>query len=320
VPQRIARARRPPAHRERHGPVVDVEISGRTVRLSNLDKVLWPATGFTKAQLVDYYVRVAPVLLPHVQRRPITLARFPDGVDVDGWYQSECWQHPDWMATAKVVLPHGTAAGRDYCVFDDAPALAWAANQAAIELHPLLATVDDLDAPLAVVFDLDPGPPATLGDCAAVACRLRETLAALDLASYPKTSGAKGMQVYVPLHTPHTYADTKAFARAIASILAERHEALVVDTMAKAKRAGKVFVDWSQNDRNKSTIAPYSLRSTTTPAVSAPLRWDEIEAAANTRDPAMLVIGVDEVFARLERDGDLFEPVLTQHQRLPTSR
>jgi bifunctional non-homologous end joining protein LigD len=318
VPQIIHRDRPAPRQRRREGEVRELEIDGRPLRLTNLDKVLWPANGFTKAQLIDYYVRVAPVLLPHVAKRPMTLARFPDGVDVDGWYQTNCWHHPEWMPTAHVVLPHGKAEGRDYCVFNDVASLVWSANMATVELHPLLASVDDLDTPLVVVFDLDPGPPAGLVDCARVAAALRETLAVASLDAYPKVSGGKGIQVYVPLNTPHAYARTKAFARAVAGVVAERHPGLVIAEMARARRAGKVFIDWSQNDRSKSTIAPYSLRAATLPTVSAPMQWDEIEEAAVEHDARRLVVTSERIFERLDAHGDLFQPVLTQRQELPT--
>jgi bifunctional non-homologous end joining protein LigD len=318
VPQIIHRTRPAPRQRRRDGDALDVEIGGRPLRLTNLDKVLWPANGFTKSQLIDFYVRIAPVLLPHIANRPMTLARFPDGVDVDGWYQTNCWHHPEWMPTAHVVLPHGKPEGRDYCVFNDVASLVWAANMGTVELHPLLANVDDLDTPLVAVFDLDPGAPAGLVECARVAVALRETLAGASLDSYAKVSGAKGIQVYVPLNTPTTYMQTKAFARAVAGVLADQYPDLVIAEMARAQRAGKVFVDWSQNDRNKSTIAPYSLRSATLPTVSAPLRWDDIEEAAREHDAHRLVVTSDRMFERLDTDGDLFEPVLAQRQVLPT--
>jgi bifunctional non-homologous end joining protein LigD len=296
---------------------VQAEFEGRALRLTNLTKVLWPDVGFTKGNMLDYYIRVAPVLLPHLAGRPLTLARFPDGVDGPGWFQTSCPHPPPWMETVPVPSPHSGGAGRDYCLVNDLASLAWVANLAAVELHPLLSCVPRLAQPTSVILDLDPGPPADLLEAAAVALFARDVLDALGLDSFPKTSGWAGVHVQVPLNTPVTYEQTKPFARAVARLLAHRHRDLVVDRMELARRSGKVFVDWSQNHANRSTAAVYSLRAQAIPTVSTPLTWEEVEAAVAAGDEDRLVFDAAEVIRRIERHGDLFAPVLQQHQTLP---
>ena len=290
--------------------MTDVEVGGRALRLSSLDKVLWPEAGFTKGGLLDYYGKVAAALLPHLAERPVTLARFPDGVDRYGWYQTNCRGRPDWVPTRRI-------RDQEYCLVNDLPSLLWAANMGTIELHPFLARSDRLEAPDVVVFDLDPGTPAGILECGRVALWLRDALAEEGLASLPKTSGSIGLHVYVPLNSPATYGDTKAFARRLAGVLAERHPDSVVDEMAKRLRGGKVFLDWGQNDAAKSTIAPYSLRAMAWPTVSAPIAWEEVERATAERRSDLLTFGPREVLDRLERLGDPFESVLTLKQTLP---
>lgn len=296
---------------------VHVDIEGRSLRLSNLDKVLWPETGFTKGQMIDYYIRSAPVLLPHVADRPLTLARFPDGVDGPGWYQTDCPHPPPWVPTLPVPSPGGRGRGRDYCLVNDLPALVWVANLGSVELHPLLSCRDDLRTPTMVIFDLDPGPPARLLDCAAVALLLRDVLGGLGLVSCPKTSGSWGMHVCVPLNSPVGYDETKAFARAVASLLTARHPDRVIARSDRAARAGLVFVDWGQNHANKSTAGVYSLRAQPHPLVSAPLSWDEVDAAVASGDEAALLFDAGRVLDRIDRRGDLFRPVLDVTQTLP---
>ena len=296
--------------RERDGDPFEVRVEGRTLTLSSLGKVLWPEAGFTKGEMLDYYERVAPVLLPHIGGRPVTLARFPDGVERDGWYQTNCRPRPDWLPTRRV----GT---QDYCVVNDLPSLLWAANMGAVELHPFLARADRIDEPTVVVFDLDPGLPADVLDCCAVALSLRDALAGLGLASFPKTTGSIGLHVYVPLNTPTSYAETKPFARRIARELAERHPERVVEKPQKSLRAGKVFIDWGQNDASKSTIAPYSLRAMRWPTVSAPLTWDEVEDALEGPSAERVTFLPGAMLERLDRFGDLFGPVLETSQALP---
>jgi bifunctional non-homologous end joining protein LigD len=295
---------------------LEVEIEGRALRLTNLDKVLWPETGFTKGQMIDYYARAASVLLPHLSGRPLTLARFPDGVDGPGWYQTSCPHPPPWLPTLPVPSPRG-GSGRDYCLVNDLPSLVWVANLAAVELHPLLSTSPRLETPTAVLFDLDPGPPAGLLECATIALRLRDVLSAAGLASWAKTSGSLGMHVHVPLNSPAGYDQTRPFARSVAALLARRHPDRVVDRMARAARSGRVFVDWSQNHANRSTAGVYSLRAQDWPLVSTPLAWEEVEAAVAGGDECALVFDAGAVLERIERHGDLFRPVLELAQVLP---
>ena len=306
---------------------VEVELEGRRLRLSNLDKVLYPEVGFTKGQVIDYYVRVSAVLLPHLQGRPLTLKRYPNGVDAGFFYEKQCPRHrPDWVQT--VSIPSERTRGKEvnYCMAEDLPTLAWLANLAAVELHPLLARAGGPDGPASaeavgrptmVAFDLDPGPPADVVTCAEVACWLREVLDELGLASFPKTSGSKGLQVYVPLNTPHTYDDTKPFAHAVARLLEKRHPDHALEKMDKALRKGKVLIDWSQNHITKTTVSVYSLRARPEPTVSTPLTWDEVERGRQPDGAGRLRFVAGDVLERLDRSGDLFAPVLELEQRLP---
>ena len=282
------------------------------VRLSSLGRVLWPDVGFTKADLVAYYAAVAPALLAHVAGRPLTLARFPEGVNRAGWYQTNWRARPAWLPT--VLL--GT---QEYGIVNDLPSLLWVANVGGIELHPLAARAERIDEPTHVVFDLDPGAPAGLLDCCRVAVRLRERLAELRLAAFVKTSGSLGLHVCVPLSRGHAYRETKAFARAIALELAAADPHRVVARTARSLRAGKVLVDWVQNDARKSTVAAYSPRALRRPAVSTPLAWEEVEDALAARDPARLVFEPAQVVERVDRVGDLFRPVLELAQSLPVT-
>ncbi len=294
-------------------PAAEIRVAGRSVRLARPAKVLWPSCGFTKRDLVDYYLAVAPALLPHLAGRPVTLARFPDGVAGPGWYQLNCPAgRPEWLRVA-TVPSRGRGVLR-YCLVDDAASLAWVANLGALELHPLLATADRPDAPRALVLDLDPGAPASLRECCAVALSLRDSLAAFGLRALPKTSGARGLHLFAPLDGAQSFAAAKGFARELAERLAAR-DPRVAAAMPKADRAGKVLVDWRQNDANRSTIAPYSLRATRVPLASAPLRWAEVErAAAGGELPRY---APRDLLARLEREGELFQPALELRQRLP---
>jgi len=294
---------------------VEVEVGGRALRLSNLDKVLYPKAGFTKGQVIDYYTRVSPALLPHLRDRPLTLKRYPDGVDGKHFYEKQCPKHrPDWVRTEPVKLRSKTV---NFCVADDLPTLVWAANLADLELHPSLSLADDVKRPTTLAFDLDPGHPATIVECCDVAMHLREVFGRLGLEAFPKTSGSKGMQVYVPLNTPVTYERTKPFARALAELLEKQHPKLVVSSMKKELRPGKVFVDWSQNDEHKTTVCVYSLRAKERPTVSTPIDWDEVQECASKRDPDLLVFDSDDVLGRIDEHGDLFEPVIELEQELP---
>jgi bifunctional non-homologous end joining protein LigD len=282
------------------------------VVLSSLDRVLWPRAGYTKGDLVSYYDAIAPLLLPHIADRALTLGRFPGGVDVRGFAQTECRGRPSWMPTHKIALRDGRT--REYCVVNDRRSLAWVANQSTIELHPFLARVDHHDRPTHVIFDLDPGPRAGILDCARVALRLRAVLADLRLQSFAKTSGSVGIHVLVPLNVPHSYAQTKAFARGIARQLAAE-DASVTDRVRRSDRADRVLVDWLANEMSRSAVAPYSLRAMDYPTVSTPVRWEELEGASGACDLWFLA---PDVLARARADGDPLAPALTILQRLPS--
>jgi bifunctional non-homologous end joining protein LigD len=294
-----------------------VDVDGRRLSLSNLDKVFYPKTGFTKGQVIEYYTRIAPVLLPHLRGRHLTLKRYPDGVEGQFFYEKQCPGHrPDWVRTAGVWSRHN---GREieYCLVDDLATIVWLANLADLEMHTPLAHATDPKHPTMLAFDLDPGPPATIVECAEVACRLRDAFDHFGLVAFPKTSGSKGMQLYVPLNTPVTYEQTKPFAQGVAQVLERRHPELIVSEMRKDLRPGKVFIDWSQNDEHKTTVNVYSLRAKERPTVSTPVSWDEVEAASRRRSGKVLVFEHDDVLARVEQEGDQFAPVLTLRQGLP---
>lgn len=294
-----------------------VEVQGRKLKLTNLDKVLYPAAGFTKGQVVDYYVRIAPVLVPHLAGRPLTMKRYPEGVDHEYFFEKNAPMHrPDWVKTAPVWSEsnHRTI---HFILANDLPTLVWIANLASIELHPSLSLASDIATPTMIVFDLDPGPPANIIQCAQVGLWVRKIFDHFGLQSIPKTSGSKGMQIYVPLNTKTSYEQTKSFAHAVARLLEQEHPDLVVSDMKKAVRTNKIFVDWSQNDQHKTTISVYSLRAREHPTVSTPITWDEVEQALKKKDAARLVFEAKDVLARVEKMGDLFEPVQKLKQKLP---
>jgi bifunctional non-homologous end joining protein LigD len=286
---------------------VEVEVQGRRLSLSNLDKVMYPAVGFTKGQVIDYYTRVSSVLLPHLRDRPLTMKRYPNGVEGEFFYEKRCPSHaPDWVRRESV--------GKiEYCVCDDLPTLVWLANLADLELHPSLSLVDDIDRPAVMAFDLDPGPPAGIPECCTVAFLLRDALSQIGLESFAKTSGSKGIQVYVPLNVEGVDYDhgTKALSHALARHLEAQHPKLVVSQQRKDLRRGKVLIDWSQNDENKTTVCVYSLRARERPTVSTPLRWEELD------DPEALAFEASDVLERVEEHGDLYAPVAELHQELP---
>lgn len=295
---------------------VEVDVEGRQLKLSNLEKVLYPASGFTKAQVIDYYTRISPVLVPHMRGRPLTLKRYPNGVDGKFFYEKNCPSHrPDWVKTA-AVYSRQNKADINFCVVEDVPTLVWAANLASLELHTSLARAREIMEPTMLVFDLDPGAPATIKECCGVGIRLRAMFAELGLECFAKTSGSKGLQVYVPLNTAATYAETKPFALAIAQHLEQEEPKLVLSSMKKELRTGKVFVDWSQNDDHKTTVCVYSMRARERPTVSTPVSWDEVEAHHRGKLTS-LAFTSDEVLVRVEKRGDLFAPVLELKQKLP---
>jgi bifunctional non-homologous end joining protein LigD len=294
-----------------------IEVQGRHLKLSNLEKVLYPAAGFTKQNVIDYYVRIAPAILPHLKGRALTRKRYPDGVDGEPFFEKNAPMHrPDWVKTAP-IWSEGNRRNVNYILADDLPTLVWLANLAALELHPSLALAKDITCPTELVFDLDPGPPANIVQCCQVAFWLREIFEHFGLESFPKTSGSKGMQVYVPLNTATSFDETKAFAHALARLLEHDHPEHVVSDMKKQLRTGKVFVDWSQNDEHKTTIAVYSLRAREYPTVSTPIRWEEAERAWKKKDANLLVFKSDQTITRFEKMGDLFAPVLKLKQKLP---
>jgi bifunctional non-homologous end joining protein LigD len=298
-----------------------VEVDGRELKLTNLDKVLYPKAGFTKGEVVDYYAKVAPAIVPHLAGRAVTLRRFPEGVDDtdSAFFEKRCPKHrPEWVQTARVLAgPH--AGYIDYCVCEDRATLVWMAQLAAIELHPALSLGRKHEQPTVLAFDLDPGPPAEVLDCSRVALRLRELMGHVGLESFVKTSGSKGLQVYVPLNTKTSYEETRPFAQAIAQLLAKQSPDEVIAKMGKKTlRKGKVFVDWYQNNERKTTISVYSLRARERPTVSTPVTWDEIERAVAKDDADSLVFEAGEVLKRIEQHGDLFAPVLELKQKLPT--
>jgi bifunctional non-homologous end joining protein LigD len=296
-----------------------VEVEGRELKLTNLDKVLYPEAGFTKGEMVDYYANVAPAMVPHLAGRAVTLRRFPEGVeDMDAaFFEKRCPKHrPKWVKTARVEA--GPHAGKiDFCVCDGLPTLVWMAQLAAIELHPSLSLARAPKRPTVLAFDLDPGPPANIVDCCRVGLRLRDMFGHFGVECFPKTSGSKGLQVYVPLNSKVDYETTKPFAKAIAQLLEKQTPDEVVSKMKKVDREGKVFVDWSQNHQRKTTIAVYSLRARERPTASTPVTWDEVERAAEHEDADSLVFEADEVLKRIETHGDLFAPVLDLQQELP---
>jgi bifunctional non-homologous end joining protein LigD len=298
---------------------LEIEVAGHRLSLSNLDKVLYPEAGFTKGHVIDYYTRVAPVLLPHLRGRPLTLKRYPNGVDKPHFYEKQCPAHrPEWVRTAP-IYSRSNRRTIDFCLCDDLPTLVWLANLADLEMHTSLATAEDYERPTVLAFDLDPGAPATIVECAEVALELRAIFDHIGMEAFPKTSGSKGMQVYVPLNTPVTYDETSAFAHGLAQLLERRRPELVVSDMKKELRKGKVLVDWSQNTQHKTTVCAYSLRALSQPTVSTPLTWEEVAAVTESGDPDELVFTSADVLDRMAGHGDPFAPVLELEQALPNA-
>jgi bifunctional non-homologous end joining protein LigD len=294
-----------------------VEVDGRELSLTNLDKVMYPATGFTKGEAIDYYARIAPAILPHIRGRPMTLKRYPEGVEAGHFFEKRCPKHrPEWVNTASIWSDRedGEIA---FCVCDDKPTLIWMAQLASLELHPSLSLAKRMERPTVLAFDLDPGEPASVIDCARVALEVRELFGDLGMECFPKTSGGKGLQVYLPLNGSLTYETTKPYAQAVAQLMERMHPDRIVSRMTKRLRKGKVFVDWSQNTESKTTVAVYSLRARERPTVSTPLEWDEVSEAADSGDPKPIRFEAPDVLARVAERGDLFAPVLELKQKLP---
>ena len=294
-----------------------IEVGNRELKLSNLQKVLYPDAGFSKRQVIDYYIRVAPFILPHLEGRPLTMKRYPDGVEAEFFYEKNAPKHrPDWVKTAP-VWSDGNRRNMDFVMAQDLPTLVWLANLASLELHTSLSKAKDMLCPTMMVFDLDPGPPANIVQCCQVAFWLREIFVHFGLESFPKTSGSKGLQIYVPLNTPASYDKTKPFAHALAQLLEHDHRDQVVSEMKKEKRGGKVFIDWSQNDDHKTTVCVYSLRAREKPTASTPVTWEEVERCWKKKDPKLLVFEAAQVIDRCEKYGDLFADVEKLRQKLP---
>jgi bifunctional non-homologous end joining protein LigD len=315
APEDVVREGGPPVViREEKGKAI-AEVEGREIKLSNLDKVLYPQVGFTKSDVIEFYAEIAPFLLPHLEGRPLTLKRYPNGVDAGHFYEKQAPSHrPEWVHTARVPTGSKTI---EFVVCDDLPTLVWLANLADLELHTSLARAADIERPTALAFDLDPGEPAGLVECCRVGLLLEGMFRGLGLQSFAKTSGSKGLQVYVPLNSDVTYDVTKPFAKAVAELLEREEPKLVVSRQTKTLRRGKVLVDWSQNDEHKTTVNVYSLRARERPTVSTPVQWDEVRAAAESGDPERLVFDAAAVRARVAEHGDLFAPVVSLVQQLP---
>src|SRR5438552_9479943 len=295
----------------------ELVVEGKKLSVSNLDKVLYPKVGFTKGQVIDYYIRIAPVLLPHLEDRPLTMKRYPNGVDKEFFYEKNCPTHrPTWVKTAK-VWSEGNNRMMDYCLAQDLPTLVWAANLADLELHTSLAKKKDVARPTMMVFDLDPGAPADIVHCCQVGLWLRDLLGQIKLKSFAKTSGSKGLQVYVPLNTPVTFDQTKDLSRALAQLLERAHGNLVTSNMSKSMRKRKVFVDWSQNDEHKTTICVYSLRAREETTVSTPVTGGEVENCLKRKNADLLKFRSAQVLARVDKLGDSFELVENLKQKLP---
>lgn len=294
-----------------------IEIEGKSLKLTNLDKIFYPATGFTKGQVIDYYARIARALVPHLKNHPLTLKRYPNGVDQPPFFEKNATKYrPEWVKTVP-IWSHGNQRDVNYILCNDLPTLIWVANLASIELHPSLSVAQDILCPRSIVFDLDPGPPANIVQCCQVAIWLRAIFEHFKLESFPKTSGSKGMQIYVPLNTKTSYDETKPLAHALARLLENEHRDLVVSDMKKAIRTNKIFVDWSQNDEHKTTVSVYALRARERPTVSTPITWDEVEHCLKKKDAGLLVFESHQTLDRVEKLGDLFAPLLTLKQKLP---
>lgn len=296
-----------------------LEVGGQTIEVTNLDKILYPETGFTKGDVINYYIAIAPVLLPHTRDRALTLKRYPNGVTGPFFYEKNCPAHrPPWVKTTP-VWNEGKEREMNFCLANDLPTLVWAANLADLEIHTALARSRQPERPTALVFDLDPGAPADIVQCCEAAVVLRKMLAADGLESFPKTSGSKGLQIFAPLNTSVTFEQTKSCAHAVAQRLEKAQPDTVVSKMQRALRRGKVLVDWSQNDTHKTTVCVYSLRAKPRPTVSTPLSWDEVEKCAKKRGAALLSFAPDQALKRVEKHGDFFEPLLSLKQKLPKS-
>jgi bifunctional non-homologous end joining protein LigD len=293
------------------------EVAGRRLSLSNLEKDLYPSYGFTKAYVLDYYRRISTFILPHLKDRALTLKRYPDGVEKEFFFEKRCPSHrPSWVTTTQI--PQDDGERMTVCLVNDLNTLIWVENLASLELHVPLARADSPETPDSMVFDLDPGDQAGILDCARVALILRGLLSQLRLACYVKTSGKKGLHVYVPLNRKETtFEETKKFSKAVAEVLHREYPDLVTAKMAKELRKRKVFINWSQNDASKTMVCVYSLRAQEKPIVSFPLAWEELDNLAGQGDPEKLEVIHSEAVSIAEKKGDLFREVIVKKQKLP---
>jgi bifunctional non-homologous end joining protein LigD len=297
---------------------VPMRVGNRTLELSNLEKVFYASTGFSKGDMIEYYDAISPVLLPHLKGRPVTLKRYPDGAQGNFFYEKRCPPYrPEWVKTVEIMRKRDRER-IPYCILDNRASLLWATNLGNLELHLALSKATDTSKPTTLVFDLDPDPAVGILACCRVALWLKEMLEEVGLQSFPKTSGSKGIQMYAPLNTKVSFDDTGSFAHAIARETERRHPDDVLTKMAKDLRGGKVFIDWSQNNDHKTTAAVYSLRAKERPSVSTPLEWKEVKAALSKDDADRLIFSPADALKRVKRSGDLFEPVLKLKQKLPT--
>ena len=293
-----------------------LQVAGKSVPVSNLEKIYYPKAGFTKGEVIAFYIKIAPYLLPHLHGRPLTMKRYPNGVDAPFFYEKQCPRpRPAFVKTAKVARHHEPGE-IEYALVNNLPTLVWAANMGDLELHTFLSKAPSVHRPTQIVFDLDPGPPADAVQCAQVALWLKEIFENLGLKIFVKSSGSKGLQVYLPLNTPTSYLETSPFAKGVAQLLEREHPDLVVSDMKKALRKGKVLVDWSQNSETKTTVSVYSLRAKERPFVSMPLEWSEVERCLEKKDASLIFFDAEAALKRVEKKGDLFAPVLTLKQSL----
>jgi bifunctional non-homologous end joining protein LigD len=293
-----------------------LDIGGKSIPVSNLDKIYYPKAGFTKGEMIAYYIKIAPLLVPHLKDRPLTMKRYPNGVEAPYFYEKECPKPTPAFVKTFQMARHHKPGHVEYCLVNNLPTLVWAANLGDLEMHTFLSKAPNVHKPTQIVFDLDPGAPADAVQCSQVALWLKQMFDNLGLEIFVKSSGSKGMQVYVPLNTPTSYAETSPFAKAVAQTLEKAHPELVVSDMKKKLRNGKVLVDWSQNSETKTTVCVYSLRAKDRPFISMPLEWAEVEKCLGKKDASLVFFDANTALKRVEKKGDLFAPVLTLKQSL----
>lgn len=294
-----------------------IKVGNRVLSLSNLEKQLYPS-GFTKADIIHYYEKIQSAVLPHLKDRPFTLKRYPEGTEKSFFYEKNCPSPPEWITTIQVQRENKRKGGYvNYCTINEFASLVWMLNLAAFELHTLLSTVKDIHHATMIAFDMDPGEGTNIVDCCRVGLKLKKVLEELKLRSFAKTSGSKGLHIFIPLNGKDAFEQTKQFARTLALHLEQQEPEKITSNMSRALRKGKIFVDWSQNDEHKTTVTVYSLRAWEKPTVSTPVTWEEVEKCLKRRDPKALYFESEDVIRRVQKSGDLFKPVLTLKQKLP---